>query len=226
MKVLRAALIVCVAVVICTAACFAQQQAGESKQNAELKPIQLPKPRTDGGKPLMQALKERKSTRAFSSEPLPMQVLGDMLWAACGVNRPETGHRTAPTARNWQEIDVYVAVEQGLYLYDAKTHTLQPVLAKDIRAETGPQPFVKDAPVNLIFVADLAKMGNASEKDKEFYAATDTGYISQNVYLYCASEGLATVVRGMVNRAALAETMKLRPDQKIILAQTVGYPKR
>lgn len=226
MKILRTALSVCVAVVTCTVVCSAQQQSGESKQNAELKPIQLPKPRTEGGKPLMQALKERKSTRAFSSERLPMQVLGDMLWAACGVNRPETGHRTAPTARNMQEIDVYVALEQGLYLYDAKTHTLQPVLAKDIRAETGPQPFVKDAPVNLIFVADFAKMGNASEKDKEFYSATDTGYISQNVYLYCASEGLATVVRGMVNRAALAETMKLRPDQKIILAQTVGYPKK
>lgn len=216
----------CVAAVICAAVCSAQQQSGESSQNAELKPIQLPKPRTDGGKPLMQALKDRKSMRAFSSEPLPMQVLGDMLWAACGVNRPETGHRTAPTARNMQEIDVYVALEQGLYLYDAKTHTLQPVFAKDIRAETGPQPFVKDAPVNLIFVADFAKMGNASEKDKEFYSATDTGYISQNVYLYCASEGLATVVRGMVSRAALAETMKLRPDQKIILAQTVGYPKK
>ncbi len=225
MNTLRTVLIGVLAVLICTTWCVGQQPA-ESKQVAELKPIVLPKPRTDGGKPLMQALKERKTTRAFSSEPLPMQVLGDMLWAACGVNRPETGHRTAPTARNWQQIDVYVALEQGLYLYDAKTHTLQPVLAKDIRAETGPQPFVKDAPVNLIFVADYAKMGNASEKDKEFYAATDTGYISQNVYLYCASEGLATVVRGMVNRTALAEVMKLRPDQKVILAQTVGYPKK
>lgn len=226
-NIFRTTLVGTLAMFICTALCSAQQQTAEPKQEStELKPIVLPQPRTDGGKPLMQALKERKSTRAFSSEPLPMQVLGDLLWAACGVNRPETGHRTAPTARNMQEIDVYVALQQGVYLYDAKTHTLQPVLAKDIRAETGPQPFVKDAPVNLVFVADYAKMGNASEKDKEFYSATDTGFISQNVYLYCASEGLATVVRGMVNRAALAETMKLRPTQKIILAQTVGYPKK
>lgn len=226
MQLARKVLIGSVVLLATALFCTAQEKPAENKQAPELKPIQLPKPRTDGGKPLMQALKERKSTRSFSSEPLPMQVLGDLLWAACGVNRPETGQRTAPTARNRQEIDVYVALEQGLYLYDAKTHTLQPVLAKDIRAETGPQPFVKDAPVNLIFVADYAKMGNASEEDKAFYAATDTGYVSQNVYLFCASEGLATVVRGMVNRAALAETMKLRPDQKIILAQTVGYPKK
>ncbi|MCS7338203.1 MAG: nitroreductase family protein [Verrucomicrobiae bacterium] len=206
--------------------CFAQAQAPDPGKTDELKPIELPKPRTDGGKPLMQALKDRKSTRAFSTEPLPMQVLSDLLWAACGINRPDSGRRTAPTARNWQEIDVYVALQRGLYLYEPKTHTLQPVLAKDVRGETGMQPFVKDAPVCLIYVADYAKMGNASEKDKDFFAATDTGFVSQNVYLYCASEGLATVVLGMVNRTALAETMKLRPDQKIVLTQPVGYPRR
>jgi nitroreductase len=148
-----------------------------------------------------------------------------MLWAACGVNRPD-GKRTAPTAMNKQEIDVYVALEQGLYLYDAKANTLVPILAEDIRAATGKQPFVKDAPVNLIFVADYAKMAAMPDDQKDFYAATDTGFISQNVYLFCASEGLATVVRGYVDRAECHSAMKLRPDQKIILAQTVGYPKK
>ena len=191
----------------------------------ELKPIQLPKPQTDSGKPLMAVLKDRKSSREFSSEKLPPQVLSNMLWAANGINRPN-GKRTAPTARNKQEIDVYVAMAEGLYLYDANANTLVPVLAGDIRAATGKQPFVKDAPVNLVFVADFTKMGDMPADQKDFYAAADTGYVSQNVYLYCASEGLATVVRGMVDRSACQVAMKLRSDQKIILAQTVGYPKK
>jgi len=188
-------------------------------------PIQLPAPQTEGGKPLMQALKERHTSREFSTQDLPDQVLSNLLWAACGVNRPD-GKRTAPTAMNLQEIDVYVAMAKGLYLYDAKANALVPVLAEDIRAKTGGQPFVKDAPVNLVYVADYAKMTRASAEDKVLYSATDTGFISQNVYLFCASESLATVVRGYVDRTLLAEAMKLRPDQKIILAQTVGYPKK
>jgi len=192
----------------------------------DLKPIQLPKPQMDGGKPLMQALKDRKSSRAFSAEKLPVQVLGNLLWAAFGINRPDTGHRTAPSAVNWQEIDIYVATADGLYLYGAKGHTLQPILAKDIRAETGMQSFVKDAPVELIYVADYLRMGKGTDDGKNLNAAEDTGFISENAYLFCASEGLATVVRGSVDKAALAKAMKLRPDQKIILAQTVGYPKK
>jgi len=192
----------------------------------ELKPIQLAKPQMDGGRPLMQVLKDRKSARSFGTEKLPPQVLANLLWAAFGVNRPDSGQRTAPSAMNRQEIDVYVATAEGLYLYDAKGHTLQPVLAQDIRAETGRQPFVKEAPVNLIYVADHSRMGKASEEDKALYSAADAGFIGENVYLFCASEGLATVVRGSVDRPALAKTMKLRPEQKIILAQTVGYPKK
>ena len=192
----------------------------------DLKPIQLPKPQMDGGKPLMQALKDRKSSRAFSTEKLPVQVLGNLLWAAFGINRPDTGHRTAPSAVNWQEIDIYVATADGLYLYEAKGHTLQPILAKDIRAETGMQPFVKDAPVELIYVADYLRMGKGTDDGKNLNAAEDTGFISENAYLFCASEGLATVVRGSVPKADLAKTLKLRPDQKIVLAQTVGYPKK
>ena len=190
------------------------------------KPIQLLDPQTDGGRPLMQVLKDRQSSRAFSPEPLPLQTLSDMLWAAFGINRPESGKRTAPSARNRQEIDIYVATADGLYLYDAKANVLQPVLAEDIRPATGRQDFVREAPINLIFVADFSRMGNAEEEQKIFYSAADAGFISQNVYLYCASEGLATVVRGLVDKPALEKVMGLRPEQKVILTQSVGYPKR
>ena len=191
----------------------------------DIESIRLPAPQTEGGKPLMQALKERKSLREFSAKELPLQVLSDMLWAACGINRPETGGRTAPTAKNMQEIDVYVVKAEGVYLYDAKANILAPVLAGDIRAITGKQSFVKDAPVNLIFVADLLKMGEMDAASIDFYSAADTGYISENVYLYCASAGLATVVRGWVDKPALEKAMKLGSSQKVVLAQTVGYPK-
>lgn len=195
----------------------------------ELKPIKLLKPQLGSGRLLMQALKDRRSSRAFSSEKLPKQVLSNLLWAAFGVNRPESGKRTAPSPGNWQEMDVYVATADGLYLYDAKAHMLKPVLAEDIRAMTGTQRYVRDAPVNLIYVADYSRFPvdrPKEAKDKDFLSAADTGFISQNVYLFCASEGLATVVRGMIDRPALAKVMGLRPDQKIILAQSVGYPKK
>ncbi|MGC8794547.1 MAG: SagB/ThcOx family dehydrogenase [Bryobacteraceae bacterium] len=189
----------------------------------ELKPVELPPPQTEGGKPLMQALKERKSTREFGPRPLPVQVLSNLLWAAFGVNRPD-GHRTAPSASNMQEIDIFVALPEGLYLYDAKAHRLNPVLAEDIRAATGTQAFVGQAPLNLVYVADYARMGKRPDEAKVFYSAADTGFIAQNVYLFCASEGLNTVVRASIDREKLAARMKLRPDERIVLAQTVGYP--
>jgi SagB-type dehydrogenase family enzyme len=192
----------------------------------EPQPIQLSKPQTEGGRPFMQVLKDRKSSREFGSEKLPAQVLSNLLWAAFGVNRPDSGKRTAPSARDWQEIDVYVAAADGLYLFDANAHLLKPVLAEDLRAMTGLQPFVKEVPLNLIYVADFSRMGSATNEQKEFYSAADTGFIAQNVYLYCASEGLATVVRGLVDKPALAKAMKLRTDQKITLVQSVGYPKK
>ena len=190
----------------------------------EQKVIKLPAAQKEGGKPLMQVLNERKSTREFSTEKLPLQVLSNMLWAAWGINRPD-GRRTAPSAVNWQEVDIYVAMEDGLYLYDAKEHVLNPVLAKDIRAATGRQDFVRDVPVNLIFVANLSKI-TASDSEKVFYSAIDTGFISQNVYLFCASEGLATVVRNLVDKPALSKIMNLKSDQIIVITQSVGYPKK
>jgi SagB-type dehydrogenase family enzyme len=191
----------------------------------ELKPVALPKPETTGGKPLMQALAERRSTREFSTQQLSPQVLSNLLWAAFGVNRPD-GKRTAPSAINMQEIDIYVATAEGVYLYDAKVNLLRPVAAGDLRGVTGMQGFVKTAPLNLVYVADIARMGTGSEADKTFYAGLDTGFIAQNVYLFCASEGLATVVRGMIDRPGLVKALNLRPEQRPIVAQTVGYPKK
>ena len=192
-------------------------------QAQDLKPVQLPKAQTEGGRPLMQVLKERKTTRDFAPDKLPQQLLSNLLWAAFGVNRPD-GRRTAPSAMNWQEMDIYVATGEGLFRYDAKGNQLEQVLAQDIRQATGTQSFVATAPLDLVYVADLSKSG--SGPDEDLFTAADAGFISQNVYLFCASENLATVVRGSIDRAALSKAMKLRPEQKIILAQTVGYPKK
>ena len=190
-----------------------------------LKPVQLPPPQTAGGRPLMEVLKDRKSTREFGSGTLSAQTLSNLLWAAFGINRPD-GRRTAPSAMNWQEVSIYAATSAAVYVYDAKANALEPVLAGDFRAATGTQSFVKDAAVNLVYVSDLSKTDGTASSDAEMYTAADVGFIAQNVYLYCASEGLATVVRGSVDKPALTKTLKLRPQQKIILAQSVGYPKK
>ena len=186
--------------------------------------IRLPSPETVGGIPLMRPLKARHSSREFDGRALPPQVLANLLWAAGGVSRPETGARTAPSAHDWREIDVYVATADGAYRYDPPTHTLQQVVAGDIRPLTGVQDFVATAPVNLVYVADLDRMNGADAEDKAFYSAADAGFIAQNVYLYCASADLAVVVRGLVDREALGAALGLGKHQRIILAQTVGYP--
>ncbi|HUI28645.1 MAG TPA: nitroreductase family protein [Candidatus Acidoferrales bacterium] len=186
--------------------------------------IVLLPPDTSGGKPLMQCLKHRRTSRSFDSKPLPQQVLSNLLWAAFGVNRPD-GRRTAPSAMNRQDIDIYVAMQDGLYLYDAPSNLLRQLTKEDIREKTGTQGFVKDAPLDIVYVADLSKMGKVSADDQTLYAAADCGVIVQNVYLYCASEDLACVVRASIDRPALSKAMNLRTDQKIILSQTVGYPK-
>ena len=130
----------------------------------------------------------------------------------------------APTASNSQDMGVWVITPEGLFLYEPEGHALQPLLAEDLRPLAGQQAYVKDAPVNLIYVSDLART-KAAPADREGYAAAHTGFISQNVYLYCASEGLASVVRAGIDRPALAQKLGLRPDQRITLAQSVEYPK-
>ncbi len=187
--------------------------------------IALPPPQTTGTVSLMQALRSRRSTREFSSRPLPLDVLSTLLWSAFGVNRPDSGGRTAPSAHNWQEIEVFAALADGTYRYDARDHALRLVVASDLRAASGMQDFVGTAPLNLVYVADFGKMGDASAEDRTFYAAADAGFVAQNVYLYCAATGLACVVRGLVDRRKLAPALQLRIDQRIVLAQTVGYMK-
>jgi nitroreductase len=146
------------------------------------------------------------------------------LWAAFGINRPATGGRTAPSAHGWQEIEVYAALPEALYRYDARAHTLALAIARDLRALTGIQDYVGTAPLNLVYVADFSRMKDASDTDREFFAATDAAVISQNVYLFCAAANLAVVVRGLVDRRKLAPAMGLRRDQRIVLAQSVGFP--
>ena len=187
-------------------------------------PVKLPPPQLDGAMSLTQALSARRSSRAFALRKLPAQTLSNLLWAAFGINRPDTGGRTAPSAHNWQEIDLYVALEEGTYVYYAKAHTLVPVSDADLRAKTGQQEFVGIAPLDLVYVANYGRMGPGNEPEKQFLAACDTGFIAQNVYLACASEGLGTVVRGWVDRDELGKALGLKRGQHVMLAQTVGYP--
>ncbi|MGB9187684.1 MAG: nitroreductase family protein [Methylovirgula sp.] len=205
---------------IATAAAAAPMAAAAQ----QLAPIVLPPPRTDGGMPLMRALKMRHSTREYSERPLPPQLLSDLLWAAFGINRP-SGDRTAPYWRHIMVIDVYVAMADGVFIYEPKTHVLQLHLKQDLRAKTGLQDFVATAPVNLVYVAHGERMKDVSPEDRRLYASVDTGFIGQNVYLFCASEGLATVFRGAVDYAALDRALKLPEQQFVTFAQTVGFPR-
>ena len=192
----------------------------------ELTAIKLLTPSLDGDKPLMQAIKERKSSREFDTTALSMQDLSNVLWCANGINRPENGHRTAPSAMNRQDIDVYAVLVNGIYLYDATQHQLTPVAAGDFRKEAGMQEFVATAPLNIVFVSDMAKFETARQpEDKIWMAGLDAGHCSQNVYLYCASDNLAVVTRMSLDKTKMGELMKLRPEQQIVLAETVGYPK-
>ncbi len=177
-----------------------------------------------GGMPLMEALAKRRSLREFAPRELPPQILSDLLWAAYGVNRAEGG-RTAPSALDAQEIDLYVALPSGAYLYDATAHALQLVAEADLRRVTGYQDFVDEAPIDLVFVADDSRMALVPVTQRQSYAAVAAGAISQNVYLFAASAGLATVIRAWIDRAAIADALGLTHDQNVLLSQTVGYPK-
>lgn len=188
-----------------------------------LKEIPLKKPDIHSGKPLMTALMERSSHREFDSRQLSEEHLSGLLWAACGINRQESGKRTAPSSMNFQDVQLYVLMQSGIYLYNEANHKLSLVKEGDYRAMAGKQDFVATAPVNLVLVSDYSRMEKAEEKEKEFYSAIDAGFISQNIYLYCASEGLNTVVRAYIDRENLHQIMQLKPEQNVIVSQTVGY---
>jgi hypothetical protein len=186
--------------------------------------IALPAVEPRGGMPLMQALAARRSSREFASQPLPLPVLAGLLWSAFGVNRPDGG-RTAPTAINAQEIEVFAALPTGAYRYDAARHALTLVASTDVRRVTGYQDFVDEAPLDLVYVADHTRMKLVPAGQREAYSSVAAGAICQNVYLYAASNGLATVIRGWIDREAIAEALGLTHDEQVLLSQTVGYPK-
>ena len=181
--------------------------------NASAQDITLPEPQKTGGMPLMEALSKRSSCREFSSAEIDNQTLSNLLWAAWGYNRPDK--RTAPSANNKQELDLYVTKESGAYLYDALANKLIQVSKEDVRKEMGKQDFVGTAPVNIVFVA----------KNKGDYSPVNAGFISQNIYLYCASVDLGTVVRGYFDAEEVSKALKLNDIQLPILTQTVGKKK-
>lgn len=185
--------------------------------------IALPPPQREGGMPLMDALAKRQSRRDFVSTALPLPLLSNLLWAAWGNNRHEG--RTAPSALNMQEIELYIALPNGAYYYDAAAHRLNPVAATDVRGVTGYQDFVDDAPLDIVFVADHARMRLVPVEQRETFAAVAAGAICQNIYLFAAANDLATVIRAWIDREAIARALGLSYDQRVLLSQTVGYPK-
>jgi nitroreductase len=199
--------------------------AGTSADAASETPVmQLPAPKMSGGMPSMEALKLRHSTREYAERPLPLPILSDLLWAAFGPNRP-SGDRTVPYWRHNMVIDVYAAMANGVWFYDPKAHLLRKHLNADIRAVTGQQDFVSRAPLNLVYVAHGERMHDVPPEDRRPYASVDTGFIGQSVYLFCASEGLASVFRAAVDYKKLAKAMQLEGEQFVTFAQTVGYPR-
>ena len=185
--------------------------------------IVLPAPERAGGLPLMEAIAARRSRSEFARTELPMPMLSNLLWAANGVNRDDGG-RTAPSAMHANEIDIYVALPSGAYLYDAKENALQLVAGSDIRRVTGYQDFVDEAPLDLVYVADHGRMTLIPVASRESFASVAAGAITQNVYLFAASSGLATVIRAWINREAIAEALGLPHDHQVLLSQTVGFP--
>jgi nitroreductase len=173
---------------------------------------------------LLDLLRRRRSTREFDTRGLPAYLLSRLLWAAWGINRVDSGRRTAPSSRDRQTVEIYVAMVDGAFRFDARRLLLEPVSGEDLRAATGVQDCAAIAPVDLVYVARLDAGAAESLAEQKFYAAIDTGFISQNVYLLCAAEGLATVVRGALDRPALAAALGLGAAQRVIVAQSVGYP--
>jgi SagB-type dehydrogenase family enzyme len=189
----------------------------------ELGVVALPAPKWEPARGVIELLAKRHSKREFAPRVLPLEALSSLLWAAFGINRPAIGGRTAPSAHDWREIDVYAVMAEGAYRYDPVANVLHLVRAGDLRAATGVQDFVGSAPLDLVYVADFDAMKDATAEERVFCASADAGVIAQNVYLFCAATGLATVVRGLVDRRRLAAALGLPPHRRIVLAQTVGF---
>ncbi|MFP4024232.1 MAG: SagB/ThcOx family dehydrogenase [Thiohalospira sp.] len=185
--------------------------------------IKLPEPDKTSGIPLMQAINDRQSARNFIDKDITEQQLSELLWAAYGINRPESGKHTIPTSRNRQDIEVYITTKDGVFKYLPEEHALLQISDQDKREVTGMQDFVKVAAVNLIYVSDFDKLGNSSNEIKTMTAATHCGFIGQNVYLYCASEGLISVFRAMIDKEKAAKMLELEGNKHVIYSQSVGY---
>jgi hypothetical protein len=170
---------------------------------------------------LQKALSLRKSNRSFSAKPISIDILSELLWAAFGINRKDSDGRTAPSAYNAKDITIFVLLPSGVYFFDASSFTLNPVFNKDIRSITGSNSI---PPLELMYISDQSKWKNISKEEKNLFSAADAGFIGQNVYLYCASKGLATVIRGSINRNKLSSVLKLTSSQKVILVQSIGFP--
>ena len=209
------------ALVVAATPALAQQKAAPATAPAT---IELDKPKLDAGLTVMQAIAKRHSTRAFDAKPLSKQALSDILWAAGGVNRPESQGIVIPTALGAKELDVYAMLPEGVYRYEPAQHRLTLVVPGDHRALAGKQAFAATAPLNLFFVADEARMKAKEAEARAKFGAMTTAFASENVYLYCASAGLSTVVRGAIDVAALSKLLKLTASQKLYLGQSVGHP--
>jgi nitroreductase len=189
--------------------------------------IQLPQPVTSGGRPFMEVVKDRKSGEGFDSRDLSMETLSNLLWAGFGINRPDSGKRTAPSAMNTQEIDIYVLLAAGAYIYDPKANVLNPVVAEDLRSRAAMKPTMQSAPVHLVYIADYGKLkgGDAGMRERfKMYSHAHAGFIGQNIYLFCASEGFSTRFHASFDDGSLRTALKLTDDQTIIYPQVVGYP--
>ena len=200
-------------------------QKTEPMELVRFETIQLQKPDTESGDALMKVIQNRKTTREFESTNLSLKHLSELLWVAYGINR-EDGKRTVPSAMALYPLDVYVALANGVYLYNPQKHELEPVIEGDHRALTGMQPFVQTAPVNLVFIANYSRYQGDRPIPQEAWvrmASLDAGHCTQDVYLYCASEGLKSVVRGMAQEQELLSLLKLGENHQFIVAQTVGY---
>ena len=187
--------------------------------------IKLNSPNKDRGTSIMQALDNRHSTRNFSTEKLSLQDLSDLLWAANGANRPD-GRRTAPTARNDQDIDLYAIMEEGVYIYDAKINELKPVVSGDFRSIVADnQIAMKEAPIFLLIVSDISRFKGMDIEEQKRLGALDAGIVSQNINLFASGCGLVTVSRGYMNKEELIKVLKLSATQIPMLNNPVGYPK-
>ena len=190
------------------------------------KVIRLPKPNLNRNSEVMEAFANRHSTREYAAKALTLNDLSDLLWAANGINRPEEGKRTAPSAMNKQDVDVYVVLPEATYLYDAKAHQLNLVAEGDHRrAVAGGQAFVKSAPVSLLLVSDLSRLGDAKNTHTQLMGAVDAGIVSQNISIFCSAAKLATVPRASMDTAKLKSVLKLTDTQLPLMNHPVGYHK-